>query len=955
MADWFELVRTVMDIPEYFREMVPDFQDEQTPVCCPFHDDNTASLSINPNNGLWKCHAASCGKQGDVFKFHMFLHEMDSVKDAVIDLAERYDVNLPTKLVVPIEDVNAWHEKLKSNAPMLEDLSKLRGISTDTLLKARIGHNGKRFTIPIFDRNGDCLNVRQYSPSPNAKFKFTNYTGPEKQRGFGRMRLYPFFAMSDSRPLVLTEGEFDALIARDNGFNALTCTGGAGNWNVDWNKDFKDKTVFIVYDNDPSGEAGALMVAKNLSPFARSIRIVKIPIDKKGADVTHFFKAGNSAEDFQKLLDNAPEYQTPKADVPEEEDNTPVDVDLFQASNAENTGKVVRFSARISGHDPEPYIVPCQFRVKCGMVMEKLCSHCPVAEDNGDRETTIGKFSEDLLKLVNISNENQRHVLKRLAGVPEKCSANQIEVTANFNIQELVLVPETEAHDMDADKGSKYMLQTVFHVYDKGNQTESNRAYILTGKVAPNPKTQKATIVLDTAFPKDDSVEAFDLDAAVIKHLNVLKADHATKESLDAKFDELATDLEHVTRIIDRREILKAVLLTYFSPLHFKFKGEVFKGWVDCLIIGDTRSGKSSTVMKLRKHFRAGDIGSGETSSFAGLVGGLQQINGRWVLNWGGIPLADKRLYMIDEASGLDTEQISRMSDLRSTGVAEIKKIRTESTMARTRLVWIANARSNRALSNHPFGVVAIKELIGRPEDISRFDFAIGVSSGDVDKNKINNATFDEKYELTFDSDTMHKAILNAWSLRVHQIEFHPEAVEFILAESMRMGDKYSPECPLVNASEQRVKLARLAASCAILFQSTEDWETWTVQRCHVEWVVDFLETAFDSRALHYDVFSRSKMSQEKLRLVKRLEDLIDPEDAQQLLDLHEVTREDVEICFRAMDRKATNDILKTLRSCNAIRKDGRSLVFNEPFIAWLQIRAKEIQVNERLNAPKKF
>ena len=35
---------------------------------CPFHDDRNASFSIHAKTGLWQCHAAGCGRQGNAYQ-----------------------------------------------------------------------------------------------------------------------------------------------------------------------------------------------------------------------------------------------------------------------------------------------------------------------------------------------------------------------------------------------------------------------------------------------------------------------------------------------------------------------------------------------------------------------------------------------------------------------------------------------------------------------------------------------------------------------------------------------------------------------------------------------------------------------------------------------------------------------------------------------------------------------
>ncbi|MBL0379934.1 MAG: hypothetical protein JKP90_09760 [Desulfofustis sp. PB-SRB1] len=53
---------------------------------CPFHEDTTPSLTVNPKENLWNCFG--CGTGGDVIRFVELIHGVD-FKEAVRRLAER--------------------------------------------------------------------------------------------------------------------------------------------------------------------------------------------------------------------------------------------------------------------------------------------------------------------------------------------------------------------------------------------------------------------------------------------------------------------------------------------------------------------------------------------------------------------------------------------------------------------------------------------------------------------------------------------------------------------------------------------------------------------------------------------------------------------------------------------------------------------------------------------------
>ena len=215
--------------------------------------------------------------------------------------------------------------------------------------------------------------------------------------------------------------------------------------------------------------------------------------------------------------------------------------------------------------------------------------------------------------------------------------------------------------------------------------------------------------------------------------------------------------------------------------------------------------------MAFLSHYRAGEIVSGESISFAGLVGGLHQVNSTWSLMWGRIPLADRRLVVIDEISGMSYDDIGAMSSMRSSGIAEVTKIRQERTNARTRMIWLSNVRRQGArLKDYPHGVLAVKELIGRLEDVSRFDLFLTLSSEEVSIDDINKARPVSTDKLKYSSNDCHDLLMWAWSRKPENVVFSKGVEALILELSSAQGKLYSPSIPLVEPAEHRDKIATI-------------------------------------------------------------------------------------------------------------------------------------------------
>lgn len=331
-------------------------------------------------------------------------------------------------------------------------------------------------------------------------------------------------------------------------------------------------------------------------------------------------------------------------------------------------------------------------------------------------------------------------------------------------------------------------------------------------------------------------------------------------QSIKEKLSEIYEDLAaNVTHIYCREDLMMAVDLVFHSVLRFKFRQQwVTKGWVEALILGDTREGKTETVSHLINHYRAGELATGETTSYAGLLGGLQQNGKRWAITWGKIPLNDRRLLALDEVSGMDVADIALLSGVRSSGVAQLTKIQTEKTLARTRLLWISNPRSGRKLETYTFGVSAVRELIGKAEDISRFDFALTVANGEVSAKVINRGMIDA-VPHKYTSELCSALVLWAWTRPDDAVIFRADAEEAILDLSEDMSKIYSPAIPLVQPAEQRIKIARLAVSLAARLFSTDDGNSIVVKAEHAQYIVEYLKQIYNKSSMSYNLFSLSQ------------------------------------------------------------------------------------------------
>lgn len=833
--DWAE----VIDVQDYLARVVGikgQVKGDQFMGLCPLHDDKTSSFSMSLSKGLWKCFSG-CG-QGNLPQFHA------KWKDCLpVEAEEELELVAGVRKEVPPKEVNDRHKTLLAKKDALEDLKKKRGLTLETIKRFKLGFDGKRIWIPIMER-GIIWNVKQHRAKDNIEPKALSY-----DQNMGEARLFPYDNLKHDQ-VVIFEGEFDAMLAHQLGIHAITNTAGAETWKNKFNGQLKGKDVVICYDIDKAGKDGAAKVARILFNMVKSLKVVDLPINTppKGDFSDYILKHGHTAKDFKELVEDTPEYKMGGSLDQVAADATPMEVTLGKASDASLYFKKIKMSVTISGKDLTPFHAPKKIQLVCPLNQGEKCANCPMLKSLGNAEIVFGTLSQDVLKLIKVNDEEQSRFIRKKAGIPQ-CGAWTWQAVDVFRVEELRAIPEVTFSDL----GNPYVTRTIYSVADR--EIKSNQSYVMEGITVPEPDNQYVTQIISNAQPVKSSVELFKMSRDVERELTPFKVRRGGKVA--DKMADLCLDLTtNVTKIYQREDVMTAALLTYCSPRQFVFNDEVItKGWLESLIIGDTRTGKTKTIERLMKEIRLGELITGENLSFAGLVGGMTQAGNRWHLTWGKLPLNNGGLVVVDETSGIHEDIIGNLSGIRSSGVAEITKIQTERTEAQTRIIWLSNPRSGGKMDGHSYGIYAVKELFVKAEDIARLDLVVSVASNEVDINLINSVMPPPK-ERKYGADALSHLVLWAWSRKRDQVIFNRKSIDAAMEAAKMLGRKYSAAIPVVEAAEQRIKVARVAAAAAALTFSTEDGERLDVTPDHVEWAGAFMDQCFSKASLGYDLFS---------------------------------------------------------------------------------------------------
>jgi hypothetical protein len=912
-------------------------------LVCPVHDDTNPSVNLAVPKNLWKCQA--CNAQGDIVSLigHILQKTTGQRIDrqtVIVDLSKRYDleqINVISQAIVEQHHTHIWEA-----GPLLQALYD-RGLTDQDIRVHKLGFHESRIMIPVYDGNHNVVNIRRYLPGA---------PGPEKMKnvkGYGvPPRLYPYDQLRFKR-IVICGGEMKAIVAarllNPEGIGALCLTASEGVWEPKWSSLFQGKEVYVCFDVDPKGLSGSRYVAGQLFYVAEKSYIAQLPLDPakypKG-DINDFVaKEGATAAELLEMISKAVEFVPESQEDEDKKDQEIKDTKLGDTARPENVGRRLRMEGIINAMEDTPYLIPKTLGVGCDR-NQPNCAWCPVRamkEDaiTGKVDMTIRGTARGILDMINSPEKNQREATREALRIPP-CKTVTFTVKDHYTAYDVRLIPQLQIGGDNSD-------HVLMPAYIVGEDIDLNIPYLLEGKIHPHPKNQQAVLLIDRVSQAEDSLTSFAPCEDDLKTLSIFVPDSWTVEGIARKLDEYYGDIEaNVTRIYHRRPLHLAIDLTYLSVLYFNFDGRLQNGWVNTLVAGDSAQGKSEASQRIRQHIGLGERVECKNASVAGLLGGLENLGQRFFVRWGAVPTHDKRALIMEEVNGMPVEVIGKMTDMRSSGVAELRKVGvTRQAHARTRQLWIANARNNRPLSQHNFGIEVISELIGSPQDIRRFDLAVLLSSAQIDPKVINRlATERPKVPHVYTPELCRRAVLWAWTRQPSHVVFTPEAEHACLEAASVLCSKFSEEMPLVDKGTMRYKIARLAIALAARTFSTGDTlETLLVRPCHIEYIRGFINDLYSDPVFGYEDFSRAQeyaqnvidptMVEQHIRESKYPKDFVE-----HLLHNTEITLVDIQD-WCELDRDNAQKILSFLVRKHALYRDKKVYVKTSTFITLLK------------------
>lgn len=799
---------------------------DQLYACCPFHKEKTPSFTVNVETGEWYCHAG-CGGGAEKEFIAKYYDVSNDVAKYVVEYWEKYN-----KFPFPEEaQIDKWHDALCNMPQELEHLYEY-GWTKSIIDTLHLGYDDGRIAIPIKSREGAWVNVRRYLPvhrriSGGHNAKCVNI------RGLGQKRYYPYEAF-DAQEIYVVEGEKDCIAARAQGLNAVTSTGGSAIPTEEIML-FKNKDVILMLDTDSVGKRNVKNYIALLRSIANSIRIVDLPVK----DFADYFKDYKSADVSAYMRDYKEAQKV-------EENAEPADVSLVRSEFTENLNTWMKLNKMsVVGVEPKIYTIPTKLKVVC---RNAACSKpCPLSfSSNPDNAQYIDVDPRQMLQFIDSSDSAQDTFLRKLYG----CKSVQAEPVDYINVQKVIF--QESASFVDGLEESSFESRYGIFMYTDFRLSATLKYNFEACRVT-DPRTQQNYYVIRSA-ENLATLRPIVNEANFDKFRKVAQRCNSMQELIEEHYREWMPALA----IEGRPDLFGALVLTYCSVTEIPWQAGIIKGWLDTMCIGDTRTGKSQMAQRFVKQIGMGGYINGENARRTGVIGGVQRFGDSWVITWGAIPMNDRGLLIIDEASGLDVDDIKDLSSTRSSGAVTLNKIVKGEARARTRLIWLSNPRSGRNLSDFYWkGYGAFQEFIPVAEDQARYDLVLTAAREDIDVLDGIDSEVQPKIEPWQD-------LFNAaWGIPAEDIVFPADFRTKVREVARELNNTYGGG-PLVVGVAVHEKLLRLCCATAVLCGDIYEGKLHVSEK-HLKWADEFLRMTLEKGSLAYaDYIREFKRAQTK-------------------------------------------------------------------------------------------
>lgn len=857
MDDLKQYVINNVNPETYYQSIFPEWNPKNKPnQICPWHDDTRPSLSIALDKGGARCHA--CEKRlGNIVHFEAEKENINEY-DAAKQLYSRFIHKLFPK---------ATFRQYQStfNGKHSEWIAKDCGLTGKSIERFNLGfdESSRRLTIPIKDRFGSLTNIRYYClprhRTDDTQVKIYN------AKDHGYLELFPWqeiLKYTPSKPIFMMKAEKDTMLAIQDGLQAFCVTNGELAWSGEWDELFKEYEIGICLDKDETGIKATEKKLAILQGNCKSVVSIDLPFTSKSKELKDYadwrLLDGGTASALLHLHKSTRDnlYKLDKKlslpsvpSLPEYYSNDYQEI-IDIGRNSDMLNLIVKVKGIVSAKSDKTYTIPYKFLIGSSATPKRSWS------------IPIGR---ELLRLTKSSDDGIiEFIRKDLLGKDDNAGRFTIEPQEYITATEVEIIPVA-----GIDSDAPYTIQKCFYF---GKHIDANVPYHLDIIPTTDIRTQETIGIIVNFSSISSSIDKFIFSKETLHELEEFRIEEGKSwEGLKEFTSQLAAQFTPIRGRLDWHIV---ALLTWSSPLQFEFPNEgLQRGWLNTLALGDTETGKSKVIQAYKALFNCGVFVNAENCTYVGLVGGaIKSGSGAFMLRWGRIPLCNRQLVAIEELSGLSVDQISNMSEVRSSGIARLDKggLSAE-TSSKTRLLCLSNVRGLRkSLADYTNGVTAIQELIGHGEDIARFDLICTLTNKEVPAHVINQNLFEQETFAILQKDKLQKLMQFIWALKPNQIQITKDTYLHCLDVTQELGKKYHPSCHIFQSASGRLKLARIACAVAAL-QFSWNGDKIIVKREHIDAASNLLQMLYDKESFGYKEYSEQIFYRDNIRAVDYL------------------------------------------------------------------------------------
>ena len=816
----------------YFDEY--DFSKKETAVCCPFphhtasgieYNETNPSAHINLDKGLFHCKVCDKG-----------LSEVAFISEI---LGCRYEEAIKiSKMFTTKEDRFTWENNVELSPEIKQkclDLGISEAVINELSLKTELGDE---IAFPVF-MYGKVVDVRSYRPQDRAN-KIRSRVGTTS----GLIIPYDIWRETpENKWTIICAGEKDMAVTRSHGFNAITLTGGEKALPKIINP-FKNRKIAICYDHDEAGIAGANTLASYLMPHAQEVRVVTgfhEVCTEHGEDLTDFFtKYNKTKQDLQKYILATPAFTHEQAREIQLK-RRPL-ISLLEASKPQYINRVVQSNVQVVATFEKAMPVPTTiYAKKLNASGDAKFNQMFIGEE---RTWELSENTcQDILKLVdnNFTEAQIRDNTRELLGISKIERDIKVEKPTKDTVYQCNVTDLFEATTKD--------IATIeFTAYVLRKRLESGKKYLITYKLVPHPyKGQQLVMVILDVEEACDSVSNFRITDEVKKNLDLFKDLSGT---VPERLDKLAEMAKAFIGYDGYNKLIQAIDLSYHTVLEFNFGTfKNVRGYLDTLVVAESRVGKSSTAEALQKLYSLGAFTSlaGNSATIPGIIGGSTKVNGSYQTRAGLIPMNHRGLVIFEELAKCNSNLIRELTDIRSSNQVRIARVSGTLTLpALVRMITLTNVKNTgnkiKPINSYPNGIDILVELIGSPEDIARYDMMLVLGE---QGNKIVDPFWEPV--TPFEPEAYQTRIRWVWSRNVDQVVIDKEVGKYILEQCNELNKEYDSHIKIFG-TEAWKKVSRLAIAIAGYLVSTDSsYEKIIVTKEHVDAAISYLVDCYDN------------------------------------------------------------------------------------------------------------